>query len=158
MCPTLWLLFFSGIWADASLSWTWRLELRPTLISSSVGVTSLMRLMEHRWGIPRVDRYPSMWRLLNTVSSPSVVLHLWPSSFQAGLLLSRLKGCPLAMAVVRWRAQDGTVFRPLITLLQVLRLENPNLHVGLAPSLHPTAQEQMTSPTQCLKDGRQVAH
>ncbi|XP_061611688.1 uncharacterized protein si:ch211-250n8.1 isoform X2 [Phyllopteryx taeniolatus] len=70
---------------------------------------------------------------------------------QAGVVLSRLKGCPLSIRVVRWRARDGTVYRPLIQMLRTLRIENPWLQVGPAPS------DQRTSPpTQCLKEGRIV--
>ncbi|XP_057682271.1 uncharacterized protein si:ch211-250n8.1 [Corythoichthys intestinalis] len=76
---------------------------------------------------------------------------------QAGIILSRLKGCPLSIRVVRWRAQDGTVFRPLIKPLRVLKMENPRLELGPAPCQQPAARDQRTStPTQCLKEGRIV--
>ncbi|KAM7382123.1 hypothetical protein PAMA_012814 [Pampus argenteus] len=75
---------------------------------------------------------------------------------QAGMVLSRLKGCPLAIRVLRWRAQDGTVYRPLIKLLRVLRMENPTLQLGPAPSQQPAAKDQKDSPSQCLKEGRIV--
>uniref|UniRef100_A0A8D0A530 PDZ domain-containing protein n=1 Tax=Sander lucioperca TaxID=283035 RepID=A0A8D0A530_SANLU len=51
---------------------------------------------------------------------------------QAGVVLSRLKGCPLSIGVLRWRAQDGTVYLPLIKLLQALRMEDPTLQLGPA--------------------------
>lgn len=74
-CPKLGLYRFpSGISADASLSLTWHLVVRPTLTSSFVGVTSLMRSMERHWGIPRVDRYPSVCGLLNLLHLHE---HLW---------------------------------------------------------------------------------
>ncbi|XP_061665763.1 uncharacterized protein si:ch211-250n8.1 isoform X2 [Syngnathoides biaculeatus] len=76
---------------------------------------------------------------------------------QAGVVLSRLKGCPLSIRVVRWRARDGTVYRPLVKMLRALRIENPWLQVGPAPSQWPAASVQRTSPpTQCLKEGRIV--
>ncbi|KAI3365415.1 hypothetical protein L3Q82_010505 [Scortum barcoo] len=77
---------------------------------------------------------------------------------QAGAVLSRLKGCPLSIGVLRWRAQDGTVYRPLIKLLRALRVENPTLQLGPVPSQQSTAKDQGTSPSQCLKEGRQVGH
>ncbi|XP_054454459.1 uncharacterized protein si:ch211-250n8.1 isoform X2 [Anoplopoma fimbria] len=75
---------------------------------------------------------------------------------QAGVVLSRLKGCPLSISVVRWRAQDGTVYLPLIKLLRALRMENPALQLGPAPSQQPGTKDQRTSPSQCLKEGRIV--
>ncbi|XP_068439424.1 uncharacterized protein si:ch211-250n8.1 [Clinocottus analis] len=75
---------------------------------------------------------------------------------QAGVVLSRLKGCPLAIGILRWRAQDGTVYRPLIKLLRALRMENPTLKLGPAPSQQPASKDQRTSPSQCLKEGRIV--
>ncbi|KAM6963922.1 uncharacterized protein LKV04_019888 isoform 2-T2 [Tautogolabrus adspersus] len=74
---------------------------------------------------------------------------------QAGVVLSRLKGCPLSICVVRWRAQDGTVYRPLIKPLQALRIENPTLQLGPAPSQCATT-EHKSAPSQCLKEGRIV--
>ncbi|XP_041670773.1 uncharacterized protein si:ch211-250n8.1 [Cheilinus undulatus] len=75
---------------------------------------------------------------------------------QAGVVLSRLKGCPLSMRVLRWKAHDGTVYRPLIKLLQALRIENPTLQLGPVPSQQSASTEQKTSPSQCLKEGRIV--
>uniref|UniRef100_A0A3Q1HBZ6 Uncharacterized protein n=1 Tax=Anabas testudineus TaxID=64144 RepID=A0A3Q1HBZ6_ANATE len=43
---------------------------------------------------------------------------------QAGVVLSRLKGCPLSMRILRWRAHDGTVYRPLIKLLRQMLKNN----------------------------------
>ncbi|XP_076615273.1 uncharacterized protein LOC143338620 isoform X2 [Chaetodon auriga] len=77
-------------------------------------------------------------------------------SGQAGVVLSRLKGCPLSMSVLRWRAQDGTVYRPLIKLLRALRVENPTLQLGPAPSQQSAIKDQRSSPSQCLKEGRIV--
>lgn len=74
------------------------------------------------------------------------------------MVLSRLKGCPLSIGVLRWRAQDGTVYRPLIKLLQALRMENPTLQLGPAPSQQSDTKDQDTSPSQCLREGRQVGY
>ncbi|XP_060883781.1 uncharacterized protein si:ch211-250n8.1 [Labrus mixtus] len=75
---------------------------------------------------------------------------------QAGVVMSRLKGCPLSICVLRWRAQDGTVFRPLIKPLQALRIENPTLQLGPAPSQQCATTERKSAPSQCLKEGRIV--
>nr|XP_020495791.1 uncharacterized protein LOC109988595 [Labrus bergylta] len=75
---------------------------------------------------------------------------------QAGVVMSRLKGCPLSICVLRWRAQDGTVFRPLIKPLQALRIENPTLQLGPAPSQQCATTERQSAPSQCLKEGRIV--
>ncbi|XP_029977273.1 uncharacterized protein LOC115410010 [Sphaeramia orbicularis] len=75
---------------------------------------------------------------------------------QAGVVLSRLKGCPLSIRVLRWRSSDGTVYRPLIKLLRALRTENPTLQLGPASNQQSTAKDQRPSPSQCLKEGRIV--
>lgn len=72
------------------------------------------------------------------------------------MVLSRLKGCPLSIVVLRWRAQDGTVYRPLIKLLRALKMENPSLQFGPATSQQSAAKEESGSSSQCLKEGRQV--
>lgn len=75
---------------------------------------------------------------------------------KAGVVLSRLKGCPLSIVVLRWRAQDGTVYRPLIKLLRTLKTENPRLQLGPATSQQSATMEESSSSSQCLKEGRQV--
>ncbi|XP_049915480.1 uncharacterized protein si:ch211-250n8.1 isoform X1 [Epinephelus moara] len=75
---------------------------------------------------------------------------------QAGVVMSRLKGCPLSISVLRWRAQDGTVYRPIIKLLRALTTENPSLQLGPAPSQQSANKDQRNSPSQCLKEGRIV--
>ncbi|KAM9424176.1 uncharacterized protein KZ484_012225 [Pholidichthys leucotaenia] len=77
-------------------------------------------------------------------------------SGHAGVVLSRLKGCPLSIRVIRWRAHDGTVYRPLIKLLRALRAENPTLELNPVPSQQSDSQNQKPASTQCLKDGRIV--
>ncbi|CAJ1081127.1 uncharacterized protein si:ch211-250n8.1 [Xyrichtys novacula] len=75
---------------------------------------------------------------------------------QAGVVLNRLKGCPLSISVLRWKAQDGTVYRPLIKFLQALRIENPTLQLGPVPAQQSAITERKTTPPQCLKEGRIV--
>ncbi|XP_047232795.1 uncharacterized protein si:ch211-250n8.1 isoform X2 [Girardinichthys multiradiatus] len=76
---------------------------------------------------------------------------------QAGVVLSRLKSCPLSIRILRCRAQDGTVYRPLVKLLRALRMENPNVQLGLS-SLQKQANNNQMPPgaSQCLKEGRIV--
>lgn len=77
--------------------------------------------------------------------------------FQAGVVLSRLKGRPLSIRILRCRAQDGTVYRPLVKLLRDLRTENPNMQLSLNP-LQKETDDNRRPPgvSQCLKEGRQV--
>jgi hypothetical protein len=74
------------------------------------------------------------------------------------VVLSRLKGLPLSLRVLRWRARDGSSYRPLIKLLRELRTENPALDLGLAPSAPPQAgpHRPPACSTLCLRDGRRV--
>ncbi|CAN9508952.1 unnamed protein product [Ophioblennius macclurei] len=75
---------------------------------------------------------------------------------QAGVVLSRLKGCPLSIRIMRWRARDGTVYRPLIKLLRALRMENPCLQLGPASAPQQTHSGDRPTPSMCLKEGRIV--
>ncbi|KAG7261746.1 hypothetical protein CRUP_021355 [Coryphaenoides rupestris] len=77
---------------------------------------------------------------------------------QASLVLSRLKGLPLSLRVLRWRDRGGASYRPLIHLLRELRTENPALALGLeaAPSPHAAQPPSSSSFTPCFKDGRMV--
>ncbi|CAL8282648.1 unnamed protein product [Merluccius merluccius] len=79
---------------------------------------------------------------------------------QAGVVLSRLKGLPLSVRVLRWQDRDGASYRPLIKLLRELRTENPALDLGLGPAPSPRAGHNRRPPasssTLCLKDGRLV--
>ncbi|PWA21730.1 hypothetical protein CCH79_00003468 [Gambusia affinis] len=75
---------------------------------------------------------------------------------QAGVVLSRLKGCPLSIRILRCRAQDGTIYRPLVKILRALRMENPNSQLGLTPQQKQADVEQKPpGASQCLKEGRQ---
>uniref|UniRef100_A0A8D2ZR22 Si:ch211-250n8.1 n=1 Tax=Scophthalmus maximus TaxID=52904 RepID=A0A8D2ZR22_SCOMX len=67
---------------------------------------------------------------------------------QAGAVLSRLRGSPLTIRVLRWRAHDGTAYRPLIKLLRALRMENPTLRLDPGPSPQSAPQDHRPSPTQ----------
>ncbi|XP_077594375.1 uncharacterized protein LOC144211211 isoform X2 [Stigmatopora nigra] len=75
-----------------------------------------------------------------------------PKNGQADMILSRLKGCPLSIRLVRCRAPDGTVYAPLVKTLRALKTEN--LDLGPAPSRQPPSTR--LPPTQLLKEGRQV--
>ncbi|XP_041714615.2 uncharacterized protein si:ch211-250n8.1 isoform X1 [Coregonus clupeaformis] len=76
---------------------------------------------------------------------------------QAGVVISRLKGRPLSLRMLRWCMQEGGVYRPIIKLLRALREENPSLQLGPSPSSQqPTNQGQRPTPSQCLKEGRIV--
>ncbi|KAK2866669.1 hypothetical protein Q7C36_002725 [Tachysurus vachellii] len=70
---------------------------------------------------------------------------------QAGVVLSRLKGQPLSLRLLRWRGENGTVYRPLVPLLRQLKQENPALEFG-SPLPKPAMQHENQS--QCVKEGR----
>ncbi|KAF7705608.1 uncharacterized protein si:ch211-250n8.1 isoform X1 [Silurus meridionalis] len=70
---------------------------------------------------------------------------------QAGVVLSRLKGQPLTLRLLRWRGENGSVYRPLVLLLRQLKRENPSLKFG---SPLPKLSVQHDSQSQCVKEGR----
>uniref|UniRef100_A0A3B3Z494 Uncharacterized protein n=1 Tax=Poecilia mexicana TaxID=48701 RepID=A0A3B3Z494_9TELE len=73
---------------------------------------------------------------------------------QAGVVLSRLKGCPLSIRILRCRAQDGTIYRPLVKILRALRTENPNAQLGLTPQQkQANVGQKPPGASQCLKEG-----
>ncbi|XP_047465223.1 uncharacterized protein si:ch211-250n8.1 [Mugil cephalus] len=100
-----------------------------------------------------VDKFVSPGDIIDEINGTSLRNS---KSGQAGVVLSRLKGSPLSIRLLRWRAQDGTVYRPLIKLLRALRIENPALQLGPAPGQQTAGKEQSPLPTQCLKEGRIV--
>ncbi|XP_069012286.1 uncharacterized protein [Embiotoca jacksoni] len=100
-----------------------------------------------------VDKFISPGDVIDEINGTSLRNS---KSGQAGVVLSRLKGCPLSIRVVRWRAHDGTVYRPLIKLLRALRTENPTLQLGPAPSTQTASTDRRPPPSQCLKEGRIV--
>ncbi|KAM9717002.1 uncharacterized protein ACNS7B_022759 isoform 1-T1 [Menidia menidia] len=77
-------------------------------------------------------------------------------SGQAGMVLSRLKGCPLSIRLLRARAPDGTLYRPVVKLLQALRTESPGLQLSPAPPQHTAERGRRAPASQCLREGRIV--
>ncbi|XP_053197976.1 uncharacterized protein si:ch211-250n8.1 [Scomber japonicus] len=102
-----------------------------------------------------VDKFASPGDIIDEVNGTSLRNS---KNGQAGTVLSRLRGRPLSMRILRWRAHDGTVYRPLIKLLRALRVENPKLQLGPAPTQQTTAKDQKQSSSQCLKEGRRVIY
>lgn len=90
----------------------------------------------------------------NTSLSKMFTLVFWHP--QAGVVFSRLKGCPLYIRILRWRAHDGTMYRPIVKHLRALRTENPTLQLTPLPSPQSGPQDLKPSTSQCLKEGRQV--
>ncbi|XP_028826314.1 uncharacterized protein LOC114784789 isoform X2 [Denticeps clupeoides] len=79
------------------------------------------------------------------------------SNGQAGVVLSNLKGHPLSFRLLRWRGQDGGVYRPLLRLLRALQQENPSLRLGpQGPAGQQSLAGSSQGHTQCLKEGRIV--
>ncbi|KAJ7987863.1 hypothetical protein DPEC_G00330970 [Dallia pectoralis] len=79
------------------------------------------------------------------------------SNGQAGVILSRLKCCPLSLRVLRWCGRDRDTYRPIIKLLRALTEENPSLQLGPSHSSGQlTNQGLRPPPSQCHKEGRQV--
>uniref|UniRef100_A0A3Q0SZZ5 Uncharacterized protein n=1 Tax=Amphilophus citrinellus TaxID=61819 RepID=A0A3Q0SZZ5_AMPCI len=79
-----------------------------------------------------VDRFVCPGDIIDEINGTSLRNS---KSGHAGVVLSRFKGCPLSIRIIRWRAHNGTVYRPLIKFLRELRTENPTLHLGPASSL-----------------------
>ncbi|KAM6896898.1 uncharacterized protein FYW49_018282 [Xenentodon cancila] len=104
-------------------------------------------------GQAQVDKFVSPGDIIDEINGTSLRNS---KNGQAGVVLSRLKGCPLSIRVLRWRAQDGTVYRPLVKLLRALRTENPNMQLGPAPSNPSAANDQKHQTSECLKEGRIV--
>ncbi|XP_029312790.1 uncharacterized protein LOC115024986 isoform X4 [Cottoperca gobio] len=125
-----------------TLNWTWR------YLSGRVFVLDLTP-----GGQAHVDKFLCPGDIIDEINGTSLRNS---KNGQAGVVLSRLKGCPLSIGVLRWRARDGTVYRPLIKLLRALRTENPALQLGPATTQQSAAKDQNTSPSQCLKEGRIV--
>lgn len=103
-----------------------------------------------------VDMFVSSGDIIDEINGTSLRNS---KSGQAGVVLSRLKGCPLSMVILRCRARDGTVYRPLVNLLRALRTENPNVPLGLPPLQKQASSNNNQKPpgaSQCLKEGRIV--
>ncbi|KAJ8264149.1 hypothetical protein GJAV_G00145790 [Gymnothorax javanicus] len=102
----------------------------------------------------QVDRCVQPGDIIDEINGISL---RYASNGQAGVVLARLKGRPLSVRLVRWRQQDGTVYTPLLKLLQALQQENPSLQFNSTqmprqPGNEAPRQEQ----SQCLKEGRIV--
>ncbi|KAI4900745.1 hypothetical protein NFI96_016715 [Prochilodus magdalenae] len=77
------------------------------------------------------------------------------SNGQAGAILSRMKGQPLSLRLLRWRCEDGGIYRPLVPLLRQLKQEKPSLQFNSArdaPPPNPAVQRKGQSPF--VKEGR----
>uniref|UniRef100_A0A673HWJ5 PDZ domain-containing protein n=1 Tax=Sinocyclocheilus rhinocerous TaxID=307959 RepID=A0A673HWJ5_9TELE len=77
------------------------------------------------------------------------------SNGQAGVVLSKLKGQPLSIHLIRWRGEDGSIYQPLVKHLRQLKQEKPSLQFGPKPaSQQDRTAGQKRGQTQCVKDGR----
>ncbi|XP_051968502.1 uncharacterized protein LOC127633446 isoform X5 [Xyrauchen texanus] len=77
------------------------------------------------------------------------------SNGQAGVVLSKLKGQPLSIRLIRWRGGDGSIYQPLVKHLRQLKQEKPSLQFGPKPASHQDRTVgQRKGQTQCVKDGR----
>ncbi|XP_072523598.1 uncharacterized protein [Salminus brasiliensis] len=103
-------------------------------------------------GMAQVDMFAEPGDIIDEINGTSLRNS---SNGQAGVLLSRLKGQPLSFRLLRWRAADRSVYRPLVPLLRLLKQENPSLQFSSAqdgPQPNPVAQRPAQS--QCVKEGR----
>ncbi|XP_036427908.1 uncharacterized protein si:ch211-250n8.1 isoform X2 [Colossoma macropomum] len=100
-------------------------------------------------GMAQVDMFAEPGDIIDEINGISLRNS---SNGQAGVVLSRLKGQPLSLRLLRWRCEDGAMYRPLVPLLRQLKQENPSLQFSSAPQPSPAAQRQ--SQSQCVKEGR----
>ncbi|KAL7856690.1 hypothetical protein SRHO_G00155890 [Serrasalmus rhombeus] len=100
-------------------------------------------------GMAQVDMFAEPGDIIDEINGISLRNS---SNGQAGVVLSRLKGQPLSLRLLRWRCKDGAMYRPLVPLLRQLKQENPLLQFSSAPQPSPAAQRQ--SQSQCVKEGR----
>ncbi|KAM3660375.1 uncharacterized protein VK521_011695 isoform 1-T1 [Ammospiza maritima maritima] len=61
---------------------------------------------------------------------------------QAGAVLQRLKGEPLALRLLRWRWHDGSVFEPLLPYLEALKEKEPQFQLQHSPRHSPRDEGQ----------------
>ncbi|KAM5135789.1 uncharacterized protein ACMZJ9_018311 [Mantella aurantiaca] len=61
---------------------------------------------------------------------------------QAGTVLGKLKGEPLAFRIIRWRWKDGEVFRPLIPYLRGVQERVPNFQLQHRPRNQESCQDR----------------
>ncbi|XP_017557299.1 uncharacterized protein si:ch211-250n8.1 isoform X1 [Pygocentrus nattereri] len=102
-------------------------------------------------GMAQVDMFAEPGDIIDEINGISLRNS---SNGQAGVVLSRLKGQPLSLRLLRWRCKDGAMYRPLVPLLRQLKQENPLLQFSSAPQPSPAAQRQSQSQSQCVKEGR----
>ncbi|XP_022522292.2 uncharacterized protein si:ch211-250n8.1 isoform X2 [Astyanax mexicanus] len=98
-------------------------------------------------GVAQVDKFAEPGDIIDEINGTSLRNS---SNGQAGSLLSRLKGQPLTLRLLRWRCEDGSVYRPLVPFLRLLKQENPALGFGSRPD--PEAQHP--AQNQCVREGR----
>nr|XP_033816069.1 uncharacterized protein LOC117367545 [Geotrypetes seraphini] len=67
---------------------------------------------------------------------------------QAGTVLQKLKGKPLSFRLIRWKWQDGTLYRPLIPYLKVIQEKLPTFQVQHEPKHLEESEDSY------LQDGR----
>ncbi|XP_056626915.1 uncharacterized protein si:ch211-250n8.1 [Triplophysa dalaica] len=75
------------------------------------------------------------------------------SNGQAGVVFSKLKGQPLSIRLIRWRAENGSIYQPLLKHLRQLKEENTSLQFGPKSMSHKTVG-QKRGQTPCVKEGR----
>ncbi|KAM8947537.1 uncharacterized protein RCH25_050630 [Pelodytes ibericus] len=61
---------------------------------------------------------------------------------QAGTVLNKIKGEPLTFKIIRWRWQDGVVFRPLIPYLKVIQERVPTFQLQQQPRIQESDQQR----------------
>ncbi|KAL7869515.1 hypothetical protein AOLI_G00135030 [Acnodon oligacanthus] len=98
-------------------------------------------------GMAQVDMFAEPGDIIDEINGISLRNS---SNGQAGVVLSRLKGQPLSLRLLRWKCKDGAMYRPLVPLLRQLKQENPLLQFSSTPQPSPAAQQQ----SQCVKEGR----
>ncbi|KAK3529492.1 hypothetical protein QTP70_031733, partial [Hemibagrus guttatus] len=101
-----------------------------------------------RGGVAQADMFAEPGDIIDEINGISLRNS---NNGQAGVVLSRLKGQPLSLRLLRWRGENGAVYRPLVLLLRQLKQENPSLEFG---SSLPKPSVQPDNQSQCVKEGR----
>ncbi|XP_066521891.1 uncharacterized protein si:ch211-250n8.1 isoform X2 [Hoplias malabaricus] len=104
-------------------------------------------------GIALVDMFAEPGDIIDEINGISLRNS---SNGQAGVVLSRLRGQPLSLRLLRWKGEDGAVYRPLVPLLRQLKQENPSLQFSSSrDALQPDpAAARRQGHSQCVKEGR----
>ncbi|KAL2101843.1 hypothetical protein ACEWY4_003604 [Coilia grayii] len=101
-----------------------------------------------------VDRFVQLGDIIDEVNGTSLRN---ASNGQASVVLSRLKGQPISLRVLRCRDRDGAMYRPLVKPLRLLQQENPAICLGSTNPARPTGTTQRRQDqSQCLREGRIV--